>query len=439
MIIDWHTHVHSPEEQAEPHYRGQCPATIDNVLRLHDEVGLDLSVISNSGHYLKKFTRDEALSFIRGSNEYLASLRDRHKDKIIAIATAIPGGGDAASQGARTRGAAERSARRADQFEPSRRLSRTMRKPGRSFSSRPSSTFRFHASASVGFGEERMREFRLASSVGRPFDSCLALARLIVNGVFEDFPQLKFVASHLGGGICEIIGRMDYAYELRDDPVILGPYGPPLHITRKPSDYLRMIYFDTVCYHAPAVECAINTVGADRLIFGTDSPMLIALKQRGLDLVRQLDLGAADKEKVLSGTARMLLKALVCQRTETRKQRFDQPNGVARSRLCVSAVGARARHSRGRPRCRFLSRQDHHPSGRFPARRRLRSLCPGVFAIFYAPHPGQSTDRDQEYAGRERHYGGRIHDDDHAARWHFAWHVSRRADAWQGAGRSGRF
>jgi predicted TIM-barrel fold metal-dependent hydrolase len=161
---------------------------------------------------------------------------------------------------------------------------------------------------SVGFGEERMREFRLASSVGRPFDACLALARLIVNGVFEQFPRLKFVASHLGGGICEIIGRMDYAYELRDDPYILGPYGPPLHITRKPSDYLRTIYFDTVCYHAPAAECAIKTVGADRLIFGTDSPMLVALKQRGLDLVRNLDLGAADKDRILGGTARMLLK-----------------------------------------------------------------------------------------------------------------------------------
>jgi predicted TIM-barrel fold metal-dependent hydrolase len=101
---------------------------------------------------------------------------------------------------------------------------------------------------------------------------------------------------------------MDYAYELRDDPVILGPYGPPLHITRKPSDYLRRIYFDTVCYHAPALECAIKTVGTDRLIFGTDSPMLMALKQRGLDLVRNLDLGAADKERLLSGTAKKLLK-----------------------------------------------------------------------------------------------------------------------------------
>jgi aminocarboxymuconate-semialdehyde decarboxylase len=95
---------------------------------------------------------------------------------------------------------------------------------------------------------------------------------------------------------------------LRDNPVILGPYGPPVHITRKPSDYLRMMYFDTVAYHAPAIECTIKTVGADRLIFGTDSPMLIALKQRGRAIIDELGLDAADKAKVLGGTARMLLK-----------------------------------------------------------------------------------------------------------------------------------
>jgi len=131
---------------------------------------------------------------------------------------------------------------------------------------------------------------------------------LIVNGVFEQFPRLKFVASHLGGGICEIIGRMDYAYELRDDPMILGPYGPPVHITRKPSEYLRTIYLDSVCYHAPAAECALKTIGVDRLIFGTDSPQLVALKRRGLDLIGELGLSAADKAKVLGGTAKALLK-----------------------------------------------------------------------------------------------------------------------------------
>src|SRR3954462_1945734 len=95
MIIDWHTHVHSPREQAAPFWCGNCPATIDNVLRLHDEVGLDLSVISNSGHYLKAYAREDALPAIREANQYLAALRDKHKNRVIAFAVAIPGGGEA--------------------------------------------------------------------------------------------------------------------------------------------------------------------------------------------------------------------------------------------------------------------------------------------------------------------------------------------------------
>jgi aminocarboxymuconate-semialdehyde decarboxylase len=308
MIIDWHTHVHSLKEQAAPFWRGQCPATIENVLRLHDEVGLDLSVISNSGHYLKSYARNEAVPVIRGSNEYLASLRDKHPDRLVAIATAIPGGGDDHLR--ELERAVKKDDLRGVLINSSHRGAYPDDADARPFFALACELDIpvFMHPPSVGFGEERMREFRLASSVGRPFDSCLALARLIVNGVFEQFPRLKFVASHLGGGICEIIGRMDYAYELRDDPLILGPYGPPVYISKKPSEYLRNIYLDTVCYHAPALECAIKTVGVEHLIFGTDSPQLLALKQRGLDLVRGLDLGAADKAKILGGTARMLLK-----------------------------------------------------------------------------------------------------------------------------------
>jgi aminocarboxymuconate-semialdehyde decarboxylase len=101
---------------------------------------------------------------------------------------------------------------------------------------------------------------------------------------------------------------MDYAYELRGNPLILGSYGPPVHITRKPSEYLCMMYFDTVAYHAPAIECTLKTVGPDRLIFGTDSPMLVELKKRGRDIIEELGLSAQDKEMVLGGTARKLLK-----------------------------------------------------------------------------------------------------------------------------------
>src|SRR5262245_45502911 len=101
---------------------------------------------------------------------------------------------------------------------------------------------------------------------------------------------------------------MDYAYEMGEEAFFLGDY-QPLRIRRKPSDYLRMMYFDTVSYHAPAIECAIKTIGADRLLFGTDSPMLLSLKQKGLDVIDQLGLDAWDKDKILGGTAKKLLRS----------------------------------------------------------------------------------------------------------------------------------
>src|SRR5262245_66578494 len=109
-----------------------------------------------------------------------------------------------------------------------------------------------------------MRDYRLASSVGRPFDECLAISRMIVRGVFEKFPQLKFVGCHLGGGICEVIGRMDYAYELGDKASGLGTYEPML-ITKRPSDYLRALYMDTVAYNLLAVICVCQSVGATQM------------------------------------------------------------------------------------------------------------------------------------------------------------------------------
>jgi aminocarboxymuconate-semialdehyde decarboxylase len=307
MIIDFHTHVHPPREQARPIWQGKCPATIENVLRVHEAHGLDLSVISSAGHYLRNFTREEAVAELRDSNDYLASLRDRHKDRIVALATAIPGGGDAhlrelerAIKQLDLKGVLISSSHRGaypddDDALPFFQLVCDLDIPV------------FIHPPSVGFGEERMKDYRLASSVGRPFDNCLALSRLIVRGIYERFPKLKIVASHLGGGICEIIGRMDYAWEMGDDAYFLGSYEPML-IKRKPSDYLKMMWMDTTSYHAPAIRCAADTIGADRLVFGSDCPMLLTLKGKALSVIDDLGLPAEQKSCVLGGTAKMLMK-----------------------------------------------------------------------------------------------------------------------------------
>ena len=194
MIIDFHTHVHPPDEASRPFWKGRCPATIENVLALHSAHGLDISVISSAAHFLRGFSREEAVPVLRKSNEFMARLRDRHRDKIVGIATTIPGGGDhhlkeleRAVKEDDLRGVLISSSHRRaypddDDARPFFRLACDL------------DIAVFMHPPSVGFGEERMREFRLASSVGRPFDACLALARLVVKVVFEDFPALKFVA-----------------------------------------------------------------------------------------------------------------------------------------------------------------------------------------------------------------------------------------------------
>ena len=193
MIIDFHTHVHPPREQARPIWQGKCPATIENVLRVHEAHALDLSVISSAGHYLRNFSRDEAVAELRDSNDYLASLRDQNKDRVVALATSIPGGGEKhlrelerAVKQLDLRGVLISSSHRGaypddDDALPFFELCQSLDIPV------------FIHPPSVGFGEERMKDYRLASSVGRPFDNCLALSRLIVRGIYEKFPKLKIV------------------------------------------------------------------------------------------------------------------------------------------------------------------------------------------------------------------------------------------------------
>jgi predicted TIM-barrel fold metal-dependent hydrolase len=115
------------------------------------------------------------------------------------------------------------------------------------------------------------------------------------------------VATHLFGGICEMIGRMDYAYRLQDECFFLGTYEPML-IKHQPSHYLKMLYLESTSYWVPGARCAFESVGADHFVFGTDSPPLFVLKKEGVDLINQMGLSPEDKNKVYYENARRLLK-----------------------------------------------------------------------------------------------------------------------------------
>ena len=317
MIIDFHTHVLPPEDQrtftaAQFHQNvrapkdGRVPTTIENVLEAQKIGGVDITVISNPLHNLRDMDRSQQLERVTRHNRYIASQQEKY-ESIYGFAATVPYGGDPflreferavkedGLKGAWITSSLQGNYPDDDEALPFFQLATELDVP-----------VVIHP-PSVGFGEERMRDYRLASSIGRPMDGALAIARLIVRGIFEKFPTLKVVGTHLGGGICEMIGRMDYAYRLQDEAYFLGSYEPML-IKHPPSHYLKMMYLESTCYHPPAARCALETVGADHFIFGTDSPPLMVLKKEGVELIKKLGLSPADERMVYYENAKKLLK-----------------------------------------------------------------------------------------------------------------------------------
>jgi aminocarboxymuconate-semialdehyde decarboxylase len=113
-------------------------------------------------------------------------------------------------------------------------------------------------------GGERMRDFHLQNLVGFPSDSTLAAARLIFAGVLDRFPDLKICLGQAGGFLPYIIGRLDQGFTARPECRRSG--------CSKPSDYLRRFHYDTIIHAARPLAFLIESVGADRVMFGSDFP-----------------------------------------------------------------------------------------------------------------------------------------------------------------------
>jgi hypothetical protein len=68
MIIDFHTHVCTPEDAAKPYWQGRCPLTIENVLDAQKIAGVDMTVISNPLHELRGMDRAQQLEIVKKQN-----------------------------------------------------------------------------------------------------------------------------------------------------------------------------------------------------------------------------------------------------------------------------------------------------------------------------------------------------------------------------------
>lgn len=113
-------------------------------------------------------------------------------------------------------------------------------------------------------GTDLTRYF-MDNAVGRPAESSVALAGLILSGVFERFPRLRLCTVHGAGFVPYQIGRLDRAYAQQPDQA--GE-----KITRLPSEYLRMTYADTIVHDPGALAFLVDVMGSERVLVGSDYP-----------------------------------------------------------------------------------------------------------------------------------------------------------------------
>jgi predicted TIM-barrel fold metal-dependent hydrolase len=148
---------------------------------------------------------------------------------------------------------------------------------------------------------------------GWPFETTLAMSRLVFGGVLQRYPDLKFVTHHLGGMVPYYASRADAMSQeiARYRDASLTEASEPLE--GRPTDYFRKFYNDSMVNgSAAAMRCGLEFFGAERVMYGTDFPMGPNDGEdwpvEVLDTIRSLDLGAADLQLVLGGNLRRILR-----------------------------------------------------------------------------------------------------------------------------------
>jgi len=140
--------------------------------------------------------------------------------------------------------------------------------------------------------------YHLTWMVGAPVEDTISIMHLITHGIPARYPNIKIINSHLGGALPMLLQRADdqYRWEAPDTP-------------EPPSVAARRMWYDTVGHgHVPALRCAIDSFGADRLLLGTDFPY-----ENGDTFVRAVDyindprIGTDDARAILDHNASALL------------------------------------------------------------------------------------------------------------------------------------
>ena len=146
---------------------------------------------------------------------------------------------------------------------------------------------------------DTFKEYVLGPIIGFPFDTTLAVARMCFDGMFKDFPDIKWIIGHAGGAIPFLMERIDSGYrDFAENKV---------KIDQLPSIYLKKLYYDCVTFNPHNLNMLRDEVGTDHMLMGSDYPHLLGSIEKSVSSIQSMAIPEAEKAKIFGGNALSIL------------------------------------------------------------------------------------------------------------------------------------
>jgi len=144
----------------------------------------------------------------------------------------------------------------------------------------------------------------------RELDMCATVMRVCLGGILEDFPDLKFIMNHFGGGISAVKDRFDAYIKMMGYPTF---YRDKRLISKPYTDYFDKLYFNMAGREGgmASVNCALTNINPKKLLFATDWPLNYTnnnkLAKQFIDDIKKLPLPKADIDGMLGENVAKLI------------------------------------------------------------------------------------------------------------------------------------
>src|SRR5437763_9986778 len=273
-------------------------------IREMDEVGIDLQVLSHSAPATQRLDADTAPTVARAANERLRETVRGSNGRLEAFA-ALPTANPRAAadeleravtklgfKGAMIHGLTNGHFIDERQFWPIFERAKALDAPIYIHPAVP------HPAVVEAYYRDYLKEFPglLTAAWGFTVETATQGIRLVLSGVFDAYPGLKIIMGHLGESLPFSLWRIDIAF---------GRQGNRTSAFR---DTFRQHFWITTSgnFSTPALLCSVMEMGADRILFSVDYPFVP--NPPGVRWMDQVPIAPEDREKILSGNAKKLLK-----------------------------------------------------------------------------------------------------------------------------------